>query len=94
MMPMTFSVSDLPSLFVLLGKLADVLLPALATLVQDVLAGRKTAEEADAEAEGKFTSMLAVLANPKADSAALNAIEDAKLDEKFPPPADKEETKT
>jgi hypothetical protein len=86
------NVQNVTDLLSLLLKLFDVLEPGIAAIVQDWADSKKTAEEADAAAQGKFTAMLVTLANPKADEATLNAAEDQKLTEKFLM-ADKEEPK-
>jgi hypothetical protein len=69
----------------LLVKLYDVLEPVIAGIVKDWQDGKITAEEADAQAEGKFTAMVALLADPHKDAAATNAAVDAEINKKFPP---------
>ena len=71
----------------LIAKFVEILEPVIAGIVRDWQSGKITAEEADAAAAGKFTAMLAALADPHGDAAKLNTAEDAKLDAKFPPDA-------
>lgn len=65
-------------------KVGGIIEPAIANIVKDWEDKKTTAEEADAAAGGKFSAMVAALADPHGDAAKLNAAEDAKLDAKFP----------
>jgi len=65
-------------------KLGLIVEPTLVGIYNDWKNGKITAEEADAAAGGKFSAMATALTNPHGDAQALNAAEDAKLNEKFP----------
>ena len=66
-------------------KIGILIEPAIVNAWKDWTDGKTTAAEAMAAADGKLAAMMAALADPKGDAAKLNAVEDAKLDAKFPP---------
>jgi hypothetical protein len=57
--------------------------PLVAQAIEDFKNDKITAEEADKVAEGKFTAMLAALADPRAESAKLDAETEKALHDKF-----------
>ena len=65
-------------------KLGLIVEPAIVNIWNDWSNKKITAEEADAAAGGKFSAMAAALTDPHGDAQKLNAVEDAKLDQKFP----------
>lgn len=57
--------------------------PLIAQAIEDFKNDKITAEEADKAAEGKFSAMLAALADPRAESAKLDAETEKALHDKF-----------
>ncbi len=64
-------------------KMLAILAPSIQTIVSDWSSGKITAEEADAAANGEFTRMALALADPHAETAALDAATKAALEKKF-----------
>jgi hypothetical protein len=57
--------------------------PLIAQAIEDFKNDKITAEEADKIAEGKFSAMLLALADPRAESAKLDAETEKFLHDKF-----------